>query len=382
MPETPSRFTAATLLLVSTLTIMAGAAISPSLPALEAFFSEVPRAGLLVRLVLTLPALMIALTAPLAGLLVDRFGRVRLLMASVLLYALAGVAGGLQDDIFMLLLTRAALGLGVAGLMTAATTLITDLYAGDARARMLGLQASMMGGGGVIFLLIGGALSELGWRYVFATYAAGFLFLPLCALSLTEPPPREDGGGDGAAMPWGPLLGLYAGTAFAQVMFYTVPVQIPFHLKELFGAGGMMIGLTIAVPTVSFAAASVPYGRVAQRFSRWTLLSLGFLTSGVGLTSLLVAGSYPVIWVGLAIMGAGFSIMVPTVSNWVSDIAPDAARGRALGGMTTAMFLGQFIAPLISQPLVEASSIPTMYATLGVTGAALGLGMLLIGALR
>jgi hypothetical protein len=51
----------ATLLLVSTLTVMAGATIAPSLPAMRQHFTEVPNVDYWVRLVLTVPALFIAL---------------------------------------------------------------------------------------------------------------------------------------------------------------------------------------------------------------------------------------------------------------------------------------------------------------------------------
>jgi hypothetical protein len=51
----------ATLLLVSTLTVMAGATIAHSLPAMRQHFSEVPNADYWVRLILTVPALFIAI---------------------------------------------------------------------------------------------------------------------------------------------------------------------------------------------------------------------------------------------------------------------------------------------------------------------------------
>src|SRR5690606_14898710 len=54
----------ATLLFVSTLTIMSGATISASLPGIAARFAEVENVALLSRLVLTLPAVFIALFSP------------------------------------------------------------------------------------------------------------------------------------------------------------------------------------------------------------------------------------------------------------------------------------------------------------------------------
>src|SRR5690606_32866450 len=71
----------ATLLLASALTIMAGATIAPALPAIETVFAAEPDAALLTRLVLTAPALAIAICAPFAGGLADRIGRRPVLLA-------------------------------------------------------------------------------------------------------------------------------------------------------------------------------------------------------------------------------------------------------------------------------------------------------------
>lgn len=59
--------TKATLLLVSSLTVMAGATIATALPSMQDYFSEVDHAGFLIRLVFTLPALFIVLTGPFLG---------------------------------------------------------------------------------------------------------------------------------------------------------------------------------------------------------------------------------------------------------------------------------------------------------------------------
>lgn len=89
--ETPS--VKATLLLVSTLTVMVGATIAPSLPAMRQHFAAVPNADYWVRLVLSAPALFIAIGVPIAGTVIDRFGRKGLLGLSMFLYALAGSSG-------------------------------------------------------------------------------------------------------------------------------------------------------------------------------------------------------------------------------------------------------------------------------------------------
>ena len=99
----------ATLLLTSTLTVMSGATIAPSLPAMQEHFASVPNVELLVRLVLTIPALFIAIGGLFAGQLVDRLGRKPLLVVCTLLYGLAGASGLVLNSLGTILVGRAVL---------------------------------------------------------------------------------------------------------------------------------------------------------------------------------------------------------------------------------------------------------------------------------
>jgi MFS family permease len=99
-----SVFTKITLLLVSTLTVMSGATIAPSLPAMREYFADVPNADYLVRLALTLPALLIALGAPAVGVIIDRLGRKPLLLIALILYGLAGSSGLILNGLNLILI--------------------------------------------------------------------------------------------------------------------------------------------------------------------------------------------------------------------------------------------------------------------------------------
>jgi MFS family permease len=101
-----STLTKSTLLLASTLTVMAGATIAPSLPQMQKHFAEVENVELWVRLVLTIPALFIALSSPFAGIAVDRFGRKLLLIFSAAVYGLAGSSGFISNSLPSIIIGR------------------------------------------------------------------------------------------------------------------------------------------------------------------------------------------------------------------------------------------------------------------------------------
>lgn len=104
----------------------------------------------------------------LGGRVADRFGQRRTFVASLALFALASLAGGMSVDHQMLIAARALQGF--AGALMAATSLaiITASFpAGPARNRAIGLWGAMNGAGGAAGTLLGGVLTqELSWRWV------------------------------------------------------------------------------------------------------------------------------------------------------------------------------------------------------------------------
>lgn len=378
MHSPAGRLVPAVLLTASSLTVMAGATIAPALPSMRAHFGDADPSGLLVRLVLTLPALVIAIVAPFAGYLVDRFGRRSLLATAIVLYAVAGGSGLMLTSLPAILAGRALLGLAVAFIMTAATALIADIYLGAERARFMGLQASCMALGGVVFLVLGGTLADLSWRAPFFVYLLALGVLP--GVMMLHEPAREtsttaDGRPD-VAIPVRLLAGLCAIAFTGMLAFYMVPTQVPFLIERQVGAGGLATGAALATATLTAACASFVYGRLRARAGHITITALLFAVMGVGYVITGLATSYVTLVAALAVVGIGAGLIMPNLNVWLSAAVPPAVRGRALGGLTTAVFLGQFISPIASQPVALRFGLPAAFVAAGAMMIAGAAGMM------
>ena len=176
-----------TLLLISGLTIMAAAAVAPSLTEIAEEFSDVQNADLLSKLVLSLPAIFIAGTAPFAGRLTDQYGRLRLLVLGLILYGLGGSSGFYLDNLYLILAGRAILGLAVGILTTVTITLIGDYFSGEERKTFIGYQSTYIASVGIVFLVGAGVLADLDWRYPFLIYCLAIVLIPLAIRHLEEP---------------------------------------------------------------------------------------------------------------------------------------------------------------------------------------------------
>ena len=374
--------TKVTLLLTSTLTVMAGATIAPSLPAMQEYFNNVENSQLLVQLVLTIPALFIAIAGLFAGQLVDKFGRKPLLIISTLLYGLAGSSGFVLNSLGTILIGRVWLGLSVAGLMTSVTTLIADYYTGQKRANFMGLQAAFMGLGGFVFLSVGGFLADISWRFPFLIYLSAWLILVAIIVIIYEPDYQTNSHTEDSAkieqpsLPIAVLAMIYAIALWDMVVFYLIPVQLPFYLQNISNASASASGLAIATATLAGSLASLRYGFIKERLGFVSIIVLAFTIAAVGYFIIGISGSYNTVLLGLIIAGLGFGLIIPNLNVWLSSIIPDAIRGRALGGLTSSFFLGQFLSPLISQPITNSLGFGKTYSFTG--GALLVIALILL----
>jgi MFS family permease len=377
MPNPNSWTTKLTLLLASSLTVMSGATVAPSLPAMkQQFESAIADPDLrttLVKLVITLPALFIVIGSPIAGIIVDRFGRKPLLLITAILYGFAGSSGLFLESLPAILVGRAVLGFAVAGVMVSATTLIADYYSGPARAAFMGLQAGFMGLGGVVFLTLGGALAQQNWHYPFGIYLFAWPIALLVFAFISEPDrsnanQQNVGSANDLASqstPVGVMVIVYGFTTLSQIAFYLIPVQLPFYLDGLVKANPSQSGMAIALCTLFSAIASVTYGKLKQRMEFVTFLPVIFGLMGIGYLLIGQSSNWLQVLTGLAISGMGLGILMPNMSVWLSFAVPDALRGRALGGLSTSMFLGQFLSPIVTQPLTKSVGLGGTYALVG-----------------
>ncbi|MGW0021932.1 DHA2 family efflux MFS transporter permease subunit [Rhodococcus sp. NPDC003382] len=104
----------------------------------------------------------------LGGRLGDSFGRKRMFVAGVGLFTLASLLCGLATGEAMLIAARALQGVGAAIASPTALALVATTFApGPARNRAIAVFAAMTGVGSIAGLILGGALTQVSWRWIF-----------------------------------------------------------------------------------------------------------------------------------------------------------------------------------------------------------------------
>lgn len=376
----------ATLLFAAVLAPFQAASISPAIPELLAHFADHPNAEYLARLVLVMPSIGIAISAPLAGAVIDRFGRRRFLIGAIFAYALLGASGGLVDNLEVVLVTRLLLGFAAGGAMTATVTLMGDYFDGPERQKFLGQRTAFVNFSAIAINISGGMLAAIDWRVPFLVFLVALVLVPMGLRSLPEPVVTAEAKA-------APRLGfrewplafvalVYVMVFFVNVAFFFVPTQIPFFVRALGYSDASMAGFALAASSLGIALGSLLYhpirSRVRQAASTF-VPAAALVVVGFSLVS--VADSLITLMPGLLLAGLGFGVINVNAIVWSMEGTPAPIRGRIIGGLTAAMMLGHFSSPLISQPLVQAYGLPAVYlfgvGLLGLIGA-----IFLINALR
>ena len=146
------------------------------------------------------------------------------------------------------------------------------------------------------------------------------------------------------------------------MLFYIIPVQIPFFIKEQTGVSNTLIGLAIACSTLSSAIVSLNYKKIRARWSFSAIYFFSFFFLAIGFSVIFMVDSYSLIVIGLLIGGIGMGVLIPNSNVWIVTLSPDSMRGRIVGGLTTSIFIGQLISPIVTEPVLLFTSANQIYA--------------------
>lgn len=346
------------LLLVSTLGIMSGITVVASLPLISHAFADIPHIEFLSKLMLTIPSVIIALFAPFAGHIVDRFGRLKPLYTGILLFILGGSSGFYLHDFYAILVGRAVLGFAVALIMTSSTALIGDYFEEKESHKFMSNQGLAVGIGGVIFIISGGLLAQIHWSYPFAIYVIPVLFFPFLYKSLYEPEKHKPGAD---AKLETKLLPVYITAFFVMVLFYMLPTQLPYLIVNTLGGEPRSVGFIIATSMIFNAFTSMKYAKIKANFSYIQIYAATFMLFATGLFFISRTSSIGQLFFAITPIGMAFGLLLVNTYAWFLSKVPPEKRGKASGILTSSFFLGQFSSPLLFEPIVAQYGIQGLF---------------------
>ncbi|MDR7301405.1 MFS transporter [Haloactinomyces albus] len=373
----------AALLASATLGVMAGAVISPVVALIRDDFDlGAGQAGV----VITTHSLLIALSGPLVGALIDRTGTRRVLAAGLVAYAVFGAAGALATGYPALLASRAAFGVAAAAVINGLTVSLLNLWQ-DRADTVMGYRSTAGSIGGILWPMLGGALGGISWRGPFTVY---LIALPIAAAAIwlvpDARPPRgtsaDTAAGSTADTPvristllrrTPALLWIYALSLTTAVLLYAVMVFVPQRLARLDVTDPLAVSVFIAVTTAATALVGLVYGRIRRHLRYYPIFLVG-LTLPIAGFAILAAATRPwMLLAGTPLLGLGMGLIMPATSVLVGTAVPRQVRGRAISYLTSMMLLGQFASPLLLGPIAGPHGIRAVFLAAAILAALIAL---------
>ena len=316
MKNNPGGRLTLTILSISLLTVMAGAAIAPALGVIRDHFSDAP--DLLVQMIVSLPALLIIITNLLFPWLCSLMKTRTLALTGLLLYVLTGAGCFFVKDIWLLLAMRALLGVSVGMIMPLSTGLLAGL------------------------------LANISWNYAFLVYLLGLIAVVLVVLFL--PNERLKGGK-------GPSLSLLkrfhpsvVGMILVMILFFIYPTRFALsaHCGTTLSNNAItliMVGLDVVAFLIGLAFGSMMNSfRHGMKYVAPAGFIAGFLLLSMG-------SGLPLLLGGSALIGFANGVGVPYLNTIASMKAGKEAASTVMPLLSAALYLGQFLSPLIVTPL-------------------------------
>ena len=357
-----------TILSISLLTVMAGAAIAPALGVISRHFSAC--SSILIQLIVSMPALTIIITNLFFSALCRLMKTRTLALIGLVMYVAFGAGAYFVDNIWAVLLFRAMLGVSVGMIMPLSTGLLAYYFPPEEQAQLMGLAAFMNQMGGVIATLISGILSGISWNCSFLVYLLGVIalvmvvaFLPNERLTTGDhnsPDYYESESGITKARkkPGHPFASLMrfapsvVGMYLQMLLFFIFPTNFAITASANEALTGNDITLIMVGLDVVAAIIGLFFGRMMGSMSRSmkymapVCFLLGYLCYSMGVqTWLLLVGS---VMVGLA-NGIG----MPYLNTIASIKGGKDAATTVMPLISATLYLGQFTSPLIVGPLAS-----------------------------
>ena len=237
-------------------------------------------AGLLTSVALVTSAL----GAMVFGVVADKIGRTRALMATIVTYSLCSLLTATSQNFVQLMIWRAALGLGLGGEWSSGAALVSETWPAEHRGKAIGIMQSGWALGYMLAALLTAAiLPTLGWRWLFVIGVLPALIVFWIRKGVREPPvwAQHAESKSRAPNPLSDILGreLIATTVKATLLtglvmfgYWGLFTWLPAFLESPLESGGAGLGIVKSMGWIIPMQAGAFFG----------YLSFGFVSDRIG----------------------------------------------------------------------------------------------------
>lgn len=339
------------------------------IPVFPLFQSKMHITNFQVRLLITLFSFPAAVAIPFVGFLSDKVGRKVVIVPSVIIYGLCGLAAGLAATFMkrpftLILVFRVIQGISGAGTAYIAMALAGDIFKSGKRSNAMGSLEAANGMGKVLSPILGTLFAAISWYFLFYAYAIISIPVAICVLIFVKE--VKNNAQEGIKEYLSGIAGIFkkkglsiaACLVFGLIVFFALFGVLSYMsdiFEDKYGFKGILKGILISIPVLTMCITSFSMGLYLKKVKKYFKLSI--LTGGVILTVSYVlliffTNKYGLLVI-LGISGIGIGAALTSLNTMVTSCAEMKMRGAVTSLYGSIRFFGVAIGPIIFSVLAK-----------------------------
>ncbi|KPV60578.1 multidrug transporter [Paenibacillus sp. A3] len=333
------------------------------IPIMPKFMESLGITGGIVGLLVAAFSLTQLLCSPLAGRLADSFGRKRMIVIGLTVFAFSEVLFGIASSSVLLFVSRLLGGISAAMIMPAVMAYAADITTKEERAAGMGYINAAITTGFIIGPGIGGYIAEFGIRVPFyAAGVAGIFAACITLFILRESLPSKENIVDtpSGAKEWGGLLSqlryAYREPYFLSLIIVFVmsfglanfETVFGLFVDHKFGFGPKDIAFIITFGSIAGAVVqATAFSWIMKRFGEQRVISLCLIFASLFILLTLFVHTFWLIFAVTFIVFLAIDILRPAISTQMSMVAKDQ-QGYVAGLNSAFTSLGNVVGPIVA----------------------------------
>lgn len=376
-----NKFTLAALAGVPLIMVLGNSMLIPVLPQMA---KSLGVSQIQISLIITLFSVPAGLVIPIAGFLSDRFGRKKVIIPGLFLYALGGLLAGAAALLFKenafpwILGGRVIQGIGAAGTAPIAMAFCGDLWKGKDRAKSLGVIEASNGMGKVSSPILGSLVGLIAWWAIFFFFPIVIAVVILGVWFLTREPETQMepkgvkqyiGSIKKIFKKKSPLLlsSFFAGSV-ALLILFGVLFYLSDYLETRFDMDGVLKGAALAIPVLFMSTTSYITGALIKKqveLMKW-LVVIGHGLIAASLVTLPLFNNVYAFFAGISSAGIGTGLVLPCLNTLITSSTDKDERGLVTSLYGSVRFLGVAAGPPLFGWLVGVGPAIIFWASAGL----------------
>ena len=300
----------------------------------------------------------VAIGTPIFGVLADRFGIIKILIPSLLVFALGGIFCAFAPNFRSLIEGRILQGIGGSSMEALVLSIISSSYSGNKLTAAMAFNGGAIGVSSTIYPILGGMLAALNWRYPFALSLLAVPVALLVSLKL-KLPKRQKHTEKFKLSSYvknilksiqnrNVLLLFSAVITLFMVEFGAFYTFTPVFAGSKLGASSAVIGMVLTTNALSLTVFSFFVTLIADKVSEINLIKISFVIFAVALCIIPTVDSIAMLVIPSVLIGIVEALAFPTLQSSIAKLAPQEYRSGFMSLNVTTQSLGRAMGPVFA----------------------------------